>query len=110
MSVSIYLDTRAVKDGKPAPLKAAVRRKGATSFIPLEIKVLPEQWNKDRLEVINHPNSKRINLIIGKKRLAIESAIFKLMEEGEIAGLNSNQLRDKVLMLIDPEARAVDSN
>ncbi len=106
MSVSIYLDTRAVKDGKPAPLKAAVRRKGATSFIPLEIKVLPEQWNKDRLEVINHPNSKRINLIIGKKRLAIESAIFKLMEEGEIAGLNSNQLRDKVLMLIGPEARA----
>lgn len=106
MSVSIYLDTRAVKDGKPAPLKAAVRRKGATSFIPLEIKVLPEQWNKDRLEVINHPNSKRINLIIGKKRLAIESAIYKLMEEGEIAGLNSNQLREKILMLIDPDARA----
>lgn len=106
MSVSIYLDTRAVKTGKPAPLKAAVRRKGATSFIPLEIKVLPEQWNKDRLEVFNHPNAKRINLIIGKKRLAIESAIFKLMEEGEISGLNSNQLREKILMLIDPEAKS----
>lgn len=58
MSVSIYLDTRAVKDGKPAPLKAAVRRKGATSFIPLEIKVLPEQWNKDRLEVIVYNHQK----------------------------------------------------
>lgn len=111
MSVSIYLDTRTTPKGKPAPIKVAVRRKGTTSFINTEIKVLPECWDRTSLQVIKHPNAKRINLLIANKRLAVETAILRLMEAGELSSLNARQLRDKVQMLIDPEAmeRASDS-
>ena len=106
MSVTIYLDTRAVKDGRPAPLKAAVRRKGTTAFIPLNIKVLPRQWNKERMEVVSHPNAKRINVVIGSRKLAIETAILRFMERGELAGMSARGLRDRILEAIDPEEQA----
>ncbi|MBP3794825.1 MAG: site-specific integrase [Bacteroidales bacterium] len=111
MSVSIYLDTRTTPKGKPAPIKVAVRRKGATSFINTEIKVLPEFWDRKSLQVVKHPNARRINLLISQKRLAVETAILRLMEAGELSSLNARQLRDKVQMLIDPDAmaRATDS-
>lgn len=106
MSVSIYLDTRTTPKGKPAPIKVAVRRKGTTSFINTEIKVLPECWDRKNLQVIKHPNAKRINLLLTNKRLAVETAILRLMEAGELSSLNARQLRDKVQMLIDPDAMA----
>ena len=63
MPVTIYLDKRAVKPGAAAPLKIAIRRKGITAFIPLEMKILPKQWNERRKEVVGHPNAKRMNVI-----------------------------------------------
>ena len=61
MAVSFYLDTRACQKGKPAPLKVAIRRKGTTSFIPTEIKVLPDDWDPARQQVkATNTNAKRI--------------------------------------------------
>ena len=104
MSVSIYLDTRAVPVGKPAPIKVAIRRKGATSFINTEIKVPPECWDSKNLQVIKHPNAKRINLLVAQKKLAVDTAILRLMEGGELSSLNARQLRDRIQLLIDPDA------
>ena len=105
MAVSFYLDTRACQKGKPAPLKVAIRRKGTTSFIPTEIKVLPDDWDPARQQVkATNTNAKRINVILNKKRLDVETAILRLMEAQELTGLNAAQLREKVTALIDPDA------
>ena len=106
MAVTIYLDKRATKDGVPAPLKIAIRRKGVTAFIPLDIKILPKQWNERRMEVISHPNAKLLNVIINREKLAVETAILRLTESQEIADLDARQLRERVWMIAHPEAYA----
>lgn len=105
MTISIYFDQRAAKNGQPAPIKFAIRKNGKTAYINTGIKVSAQQWNTTRKEVVNHPNAKRINLIINKKRLEIDSAILKLMESGESGGLTALQLRDKILDIISPERK-----
>lgn len=102
MPVTIYLDKRAVKPGAAAPLKIAIRRKGITAFIPLEMKILPKQWNERRMEVVGHPNAKRMNVIIGQEKLAVETAILRLMESRELAGLTAGQLKERVMGIINP--------
>ena len=96
MTISIYFDQRAAKDGQPAPIKFAIRKNGKAAYINTGIKVTAQQWSKTKSEVTNHPNAKRINLIISKKRLEIDSAILKLMEAGESGGLTALQLRDNL--------------
>lgn len=105
MTVSIYFDTRAAKDEQVAPIKFAIRKNGKAAYINIGIKVTAQQWDKKRSEVVNHPNAKRINLIISKKRLEIDSAILKLIEAGESGGLTALQLRDKVQEIIDPQTQ-----
>lgn len=104
MTISIYFDTRAAKD-KPAPLKFAIRKNGRAAYIYIGIKILSSQWSKTRREVINHPEAKRINLILNKKRLEIESAHLRLIEEGESGGLTALELRDRIQSMIDPEKK-----
>lgn len=103
MTVSIYFDTRAAKDEQVAPIKFAIRKNGKAAYINIGIKVTAQQWDKKRSEVVNHPNAKRINLIISKKRLEIDSAILRLIETGESGGLTALQLRDKIQNTIDPK-------
>lgn len=104
MTVSFYLDARAVKDGAPAPLKLAIRRKGTTSYIPTEIKVPASQWNCNRQQVTGHPQAKQINVLLGGKKLKVERAILQLQQDEDLNGLNAAQLREKIVCIIDPEA------
>ena len=103
MTISIYFDTRAAKGDKLAPLKFVIRKNGHAAYIYIGIKITESQWNKNRGEVVNHPESKRINIIIRKKRLEIESAYLRLVESGKSGGLTAFQLRDKIQDMIDPE-------
>lgn len=103
MKLSIYLDTRAVADGELAPLKITVRQKGTAAFIPLDIRVLPGQWNAARQEVVRHPNAKRINLVLSRRLLALETAFLQLAGDGGVSGLSARELRDRLLAITDPE-------
>lgn len=105
MTITIYFDQRAAKNGQPAPIKFAIRKNGKAAYINIGIKVTAQQWNTSRKEVVNHPNAKRINLIINKKRLEIDSAVLRLMESGESGGLTAFQLRDKITDIIDPQKK-----
>ncbi|MBR5042986.1 MAG: site-specific integrase [Bacteroidales bacterium] len=105
MTVSFYLDARAVKDGAPAPVKLAIRRKGTTAYIPTELKVLPSQWNSARQQVISsNPNAKYLNVVLGRKRLEAERAIIQLQQDENLNGMTAAQIREKVICIIDPEA------
>ena len=104
-TISIYLDTRAVAPGSPAPLKAAIRRNGKAAYIPLNIKLLPEQWDSKREMAKNHPNAKQISLYVSKKKYELESALLRLMDAGEMADLNAAQIREKILDIIDPSRK-----
>lgn len=104
-SISIYLDTRAVDAGSPAPLKVAIRRNGKAAYIPLDIKLLPEQWDSKREAAKDHPNAKQISMYVTKKKYEMESALLRLMDSGEIAELDAAQVREKILDIIIPSRR-----
>ena len=76
--VKIYHDTRAVKDGKEAPLKIKVTNKGVAAYLPLEIRIPSSQWNDVKERIVGHPQEKSLNLYIRKKLIEVEEIVREL--------------------------------
>lgn len=104
----LYLDTRAVKDGKPAPLKIAINKKSKTALISLNVLLLPSQWDKRSGKVINHPNRLFLNNYITRRMLDIDTLVLKLTENGEIANMSALDIKNYILQKLSPE-RKLDS-
>lgn len=98
----LYLDTRAVKDGKPAPLKIAINKKSKTALISLHVLLLPNQWDKRSEKVINHPNRLFLNNYITRRMLDIDTLVLKLTESGEIANMNALDIKNYILQQLSP--------
>lgn len=62
VTTKFYLDCRAVKKGNPAPLKISVTKKGVTSHIPLNLSLLPNQWDNKGQKIKYHPNKQNLNI------------------------------------------------
>lgn len=107
MTISVYLDTRFTQGGdkSPAPVKFAIRKDCRSAFLMTDIRILPSQWDKVRGEVIKHPNAKMMNMILAKKRIAIDTTVLRLMDSGELSKMSAIEVRDKILEAIDPDAR-----
>ena len=105
-TTSFYLDIRSSKDGGPAPVKIAVRHKNSSAFITTGVSVLPAHWDSRRHVVTSaEPNAKRMNVILNKKMTDVEAALLRLIDEGELPGLTAAQIRTKVILIIDPDAK-----
>lgn len=98
----LYLDTRAVKDGKPAPLKIAINKKSKTALISLHVLLLPNQWDKRSGKVINHPNRLFLNNYITRRMLDVDTLVLKLAESGEIANMNALDIKNYILLQLSP--------
>lgn len=98
----LYLDTRAVKDGKPAPLKIAINKKSKTALISLHVLLLPNQWDKRSEKVINHPNRLFLNNYITRRMLDVDTLVLKLAESGEIANMNALDIKNYILQQLSP--------
>ena len=99
----IYLDTRAAKGD--APLKLAINHNSASAFIPLNIRIRPEQWKRRLQAVVNHPNDKRVNIYIQGLKTTAEREIVKLSDTQEISGMTAIELRDRIWEAIDPNRK-----
>lgn len=99
----LYLDTRAVKDGKPAPLKIAINKKSKTALISLNVLLLPNQWDKRSGKVINHPNRLFLNNYITRRMLDIDTLVLKLTESGEISNMSALDIKNYILHQLSPE-------
>lgn len=99
----LYLDTRAVKDGKPAPLKVAINKKSETALISLNVFLLPNQWDKKAGKVVNHPNRLFLNNYIAKRRIDIDTLLLKLIESGEIANMSALDIKNHIIYQLSPE-------
>ena len=102
-TVKIYLDTRAAKG--EAPLKLCVNHLSASSFIPLNVKVSPKQWENASQMVVKHPNGKRINLLLSSRKITAERVILELNDSGELSKMNAMGIRDRIWEEIDPNRK-----
>ena len=107
MNTGLYLDTRAAGEGRPAPLKYAIRRNSETSYIGLEVNIPVEYWDRKHKQIIPVPISKwperlQINNYIQSKVTKYDTILLRLESEGELHQLTAMQVRDKLLETINP--------
>lgn len=102
ITTKFYLDCRAVKKGKPAPLKIAITKKGVTAHILLNVSLLPTQWDNKTQKIKDHPKKQFLNAFISKRKNLVDDIILKLIESGTIAGLRSCQVKDAILAELEP--------
>ncbi|MBQ8066530.1 MAG: site-specific integrase [Prevotella sp.] len=103
-STRYYLDRRHKEANRPQPLKLCITKKGASAYIPVDIVLLPSQWDSIRQRVIDHPNRRGINAYLESRKATIDGLIMQMTIEGKLAGKTAVQIKDIVLERLDPEA------
>lgn len=93
MNTKLYHDARKA-NGRPAPVKFAINRKGSTAYIPLGVKVTAEQWDKRVERVINHPNADAMNISLYVSKVEYEKKLLALEMSGKLVGLSAIEARD----------------
>lgn len=103
VTTKFYLDCRGVKNGKPAPLKIAITKKGVTSHIPLNVSLLPTQWDNKGQKIKDHPNKQNLNVFINTRKAKVDFILLKLIDQGAISGLKACQVKNAVVAQLDPK-------
>lgn len=107
ITTRFYLDCRAVAHGSAAPLRLVISKASARAYLPLSVSLLPSQWDAHRQMVVAHPRKVAINNFIQTQKLAVDGIIFRLVEQGVLAGLRACQVKDRILAEIQPDAGEV---
>lgn len=105
-STRYYLDRRHKDASKPQPLKLCITKKGASAYIPVDISLLPSQWNSVTQKVVEHPNKRNINIYLENRKAKIDGLIMELTITGKLAGKTAVQIKNIVQEELDPEAEA----
>lgn len=90
--LALVLDTRS-GNGK-FPLKVRISTKKTKSYIGLNIRLTPEQWNEEEEKIVGHKDEKALNLFIENKMTMIKSILLKLDLAGITDNYSATELRD----------------
>ena len=102
-TTSFFHDTRRAKPGCASVLKMAIAHNCTRSYVSLDAKLLPNQWDEVHSQVINHPNKQVLNLYLIKVKQQIDRTILFLTEEGRLQGMTANDIRDEIERKLKPE-------
>ncbi len=92
-AIKIILDTRTIKKDGTYPIKIQLFHR-STTYIGLDIAVKKEQWNGE--EVIDHPKSKRYNLIIKNRMIQAGNMLLEVSATGSLNRFNMKELKAMV--------------
>lgn len=101
-----YLDTRAAKNGQPAPLKLAITKNGKTALFHLNVSLLSNQWDKKAGKVVSHPSRQFLNTYINRRKIEIDTEILNLISSGEAARMNATEIKNRATGLDKDETDA----
>lgn len=95
--VSLYLDLRAVKDGKVGPIKIRVAHNKQKFYLPTSISISASQWMDG--VIINHQRAKQWNNFLKLRMMDVSSEIIKLEVEGKLASMSMAELKKRLQLL-----------
>lgn len=104
VTTRFYLDCRDSAPGSTAPLKLVLTHKGVRALIPLNVSVLPSQWDARRQIVVGHPRKQQFNSLLAEQKIAVDAILFRLSTAGELRGLRTCDIKRRVLSELHPEA------
>ena len=103
ITTKFYLDCRASAKGKPAPLKLAINKNGSSAYLPLNIKLTSEQWNKQAGKIINHPQKTALNTFITQRKLEVDAIIIDMIAKGQCKGLTATDVKNLINEALNPD-------
>lgn len=102
-STRFYLDRRKAREGQPAILKLAIAHRHQTVLISLDVRLLPSQWDSDKLTVRNHPDRLLLTTYLDQVKNSVNTLLLDLTRTGELNRLSSKKLKAKVEDTLHPD-------
>lgn len=84
-------------------MKIAIGHGNKTSYISLEVKLHPTQWDAVRGKILNHPEKQVLNAYIYEVKQIVDAHIINLTREGRIKDMSANDIRNSILAELNPE-------
>lgn len=98
-----FLDERGAKPGKPSVLKVAIAHKKKTALVSLDARILPNQWDKKKLRIINHPDQLLMNVYITTVKQQIDSSLLTLANDGKLDSMTISDIKTFIDDRLHPE-------
>lgn len=95
-TTKFYLDTRASKKGQASPLKLAITVKTKTALFPLNVSILPNQWDKIACKVVNHPQKAMLNTYLAQRKLQVDAEILHLIASGKAMTMSATDIKNHI--------------
>lgn len=104
-STKFYLDCRRAKPGQPSVLKIAIGHGNKTSYISLDARLLPNQWDSAKEKVKEHPDKQILNAYIYEMKQNVDAQIILLTREQKLKSMSANDIRDFIMEELDPDRK-----
>lgn len=105
-----FLDERGSKNGGPCILKIAIAHKHKTALLSLNAKVFPNQWDSNKLKVVNHPDQMLLNVYITGIKQTVDRFILTLVDAGRIESMTVSEIKSEVELILNPEKAEAQHN
>lgn len=89
-TTKFYLDTRSGE--APFPLKLTITHERKAVYMPLGIKLSPEQW--DGVKVVKHPRAGVLNNQLIARKADIDTMLYEWQRTGKTAGKTAKEIRE----------------
>ena len=99
-----YYDPRRVKAGTPATLRVAIAHRHKTTYVTLEVHLLPNQWDSKNCKVINHPEEMRLNVYINGVKSVVDRTLISLADSGKLPSMEATDIRSAIEERLNPAA------
>lgn len=102
-TATFYHDTRRIgkNSDKEAPLKMAISHRSSTMYIPMSIKIAPQQWNATEQKIVNHPQMDRFNAIIRHRIAAARLLLQEFTIYGLLETVTTAELKASIVMVFN---------
>ncbi|MBO6250371.1 MAG: site-specific integrase, partial [Muribaculaceae bacterium] len=94
--ITLKLDTRRAKRDGTYPLKVAIYRGGKTVYMPIDLSLKKEEWNRDKQEVVKRSDRRELNILLQDKLASLNAEVLKIQLNGELKGMTNKQLIAKL--------------
>lgn len=94
MKVSIKADKRFKDKAGCIPLKIAISHQSETAYLPLDISVLPSQWESRTERVIGHPHKDSLNLTIQQRAFECRARATAYLQQRRGIPTTAAMIRD----------------
>ena len=100
-NLHFYLDSRGTCKTGEKPLKIALTHNRGTAYHSTGIRLLPEDWDAPRMQVVNRPDKKFLNIEIRKMFAEFLSVFARIESRKDFSALTANEALRMVIRSSD---------